>query len=125
MAISPGCPRCGAANEMILHCLRDCGKSMDLWLQFGFGNQDFMSSERWRNMDVLGTERWGNEQVSRSVQSMFDELTKWCGASPTSTRLVREMGGTILDRLVRFESAPESLVPLLDDDAVGRRFLRV
>ncbi|KAK7274462.1 hypothetical protein RIF29_15552 [Crotalaria pallida] len=39
--------------------------------------------------------------------------------------MLAKMGGTIQDRLVRLESAPQCLVPLLNDDAVGRRFLRI
>ncbi|KAK7245764.1 hypothetical protein RIF29_40613 [Crotalaria pallida] len=53
MVSSPNCARCGAGFESVLHCLRDCSLSTELWLRFGFENQDLMCMDVWswiRNM---------------------------------------------------------------------------
>src|ERR1044072_5332787 len=47
LTASPGCSRCSAAEETILHCLRDCLHSQEIWLKagaaswLGFRSADF------------------------------------------------------------------------------------
>ncbi|KAK7244213.1 hypothetical protein RIF29_39032 [Crotalaria pallida] len=146
MASSPNCARCGAGSESVLHCLRDYSPSTELWLRFGFGNQDLMCMDvwswirnmvdsdrchkflailwwvwRWRNMEVLGTERWGLDQVSYFIQSTLDDLVQYY-APRIATHSGRLIAGG--QQLVKFDCAPDPLVPLLNDDALGRVYLR-
>ncbi|KAK7246606.1 hypothetical protein RIF29_41475 [Crotalaria pallida] len=94
---------------------------------------------RWRNMDILGTKTWGLDMVSRFVQSTMQELLQWFGSPSSFTRVVRSVAwekpahqvvklnvdrsfrkGDTKDHLVEFVDAPQSLLPLLIEDAVGR-----
>ncbi|KAK7252062.1 hypothetical protein RIF29_35769 [Crotalaria pallida] len=48
LAASPMCSRCDSDCETVLHCIRDCPYSRDLWYRFGFTDQNFFSMDVWR-----------------------------------------------------------------------------
>lgn len=101
MAASAGCGRCSATVEDILHCLRDCPHSKEVWNRLGCGSfGGFFSADgwswllsimqqpnveklvyilwwiwRWRNNMALGTELWNIEDVLRFIQRDWNDLT--------------------------------------------------
>jgi len=45
MVASPSCTRCSSPIEDILHCLRDCPHSRELWLRLNMGRYNTFFSE--------------------------------------------------------------------------------
>ncbi|KAK7251595.1 hypothetical protein RIF29_34927 [Crotalaria pallida] len=105
MTTSPGCSRCDGEYESGLHVVRDCPKSRDLWVSFGFVDPEFFSREtwcwireatrgssgmlflaiiwwawRWRNGEVLNDETWGLEQVRAKINMLYMDMRScWSG----------------------------------------------
>ncbi|KAJ1430774.1 Ribonuclease H-like superfamily [Sesbania bispinosa] len=90
---SPSCPRCSNNMESILHCIRDCPHSREIWLRMGlchlsnffsldtvswiFQQLDVEDMElrllsiwwvwRWRNNMILDSSRWKINFVVRNI----------------------------------------------------------
>ncbi|KAK7260456.1 hypothetical protein RIF29_26513 [Crotalaria pallida] len=114
VALSPQCVRCGAAVESVLHCIRDCPWSTDLWLRFGFSYPNFFSldawdwvksmveggsslrylsvlwwSWRWRNNFVMDTVVWSFDQVCSKIKGLLDDMVRVFGTVTSPPRAVR------------------------------------
>lgn len=49
IALSPICTRCGNSDETVIHCIRDCNCSRQIWHHIGFAEQSFFSEACVRN----------------------------------------------------------------------------
>ena len=100
MAPSATCSRCGANDETILHCLRDCRFSKSIWFKLGFTDQIFFTEDnahnwiknkasgrrysiffagiwwtwRHRNLMRLNHETWSLHRLSYHIQSTTETI---------------------------------------------------
>jgi len=98
IATSATCSRCGEEDESMLHCLRDCSFSKNIWLKLSFTNHDFFGEEyalnwikinatsvrsstflagfwwtwRHRNQMCLSHETWSLTRINLHIQNTTD-----------------------------------------------------
>ena len=120
MAASATCSRCGLEDETLLHCLRDCNHSKNIWLNYGFTDPDFFSegtalnwikkhatSSRsptfmaslwwtWRHINqmCLSAEFWSLTRINFHVQDTVQTIKNVLQSEATNR----------LDRMVRWNS---------------------
>lgn len=72
---SANCTRCGATEENLLHCIRDCAFSRQMWERLGMGTTTFFQSS-----DFL---RWQQEAVEEvGVSHFYAGLrSSWCACN--------------------------------------------
>ena len=118
MVASPSCTRCSSPLEDILHSLRDCPHSRELWLRLNMGRYNNFFSEFdvkvwlhkitkstsailfitgvwyawcWRNNTIFEDQRWRIQDVVRKTFLLHDECISYysnLGLDPHSSRLL-------------------------------------
>ncbi|KAJ1414180.1 Ribonuclease H-like superfamily [Sesbania bispinosa] len=109
---SAACARCSQPSEGILHCLRDCPHSLEIWMRIGMSGPLFyrmddvsdwlethLRSEQgtiflasiwwiwhWRNNMCLDTTKWRLEYIIRDINLTHDDFIRFLG--PRSRSLV-------------------------------------
>jgi hypothetical protein len=102
LATSPVCQRCGKYKEDVLHCLRDCAPSKEVWQLISSVNHRYLFSFtswktwlqtmskgafgnmfaitiwwiwRFRNNHILGDKQWKTQNVIHFIDIMCTDLT--------------------------------------------------
>lgn len=131
MAATPSCTRYSSLMEDLLHCLRDCPHSKELWLLLGLGgHMNFFSLTNaigWVKQMACGTRSllflprlwqawcWRNnrlfeehplqiQEVVRKTRALHDELITFCQPPGSDTSMDRI--------LVRWKPPPKGLIKM-------------